>query len=346
MDQNEFDSEYEAEQPRPRKKKHTGRTIVLVLLSLLVVVAVAAGLFVWNIGRTFDNGAQNLENAFPEESGRPAKGSAEDSGTTVLLLGSDKRPDGVDPGVTGSRADSIMLLHIPADGGQMYVMSIMRDTWVNIPGVGEAKINAALDQGGMPTMVSTIEENFETRVDEVALVDFAGFEGLTDALGGVTVDVPVAFTTREGKHYEAGPQKMDGEQALTFVRERYAFQDGDYQRVRNQRAYLQGLINELVSAGTLTNPVKLNEVVKTISPYLTVSDGLTAGWIAQQAPKLVGLGSSDIHMFTVPNKGVGTSADGQSIIVADEAAMKEIGRAISDGTLDQYAKKAAQQPSQ
>ncbi|MDO4919691.1 LCP family protein [Kocuria sp.] len=330
------------EQPRPRKR-HTGRNILLVLLALVLAVAVVAGLFVWNLGRTFDNGAQNLASAFPEESGRPAKGSAEDKGTTVLLLGSDKRPDGVDPDVTGSRADSIMLLHIPEDGGQMYVMSIMRDTWVNIPGVGEAKINAALDQGGMPKMVSTIEDNFDTRVDEVALVDFAGFEGLTDALGGVTVDVPVAFTTQQGQHFDAGPQEMNGERALTFVRERYAFTDGDYQRVRDQRIYLQAMIDKLVSAGTLTNPVKLNEVVKQISPYLTVSDGLTAGWIAQQAPKLVGLSSGDIHMFTVPNKGVGTSSDGQSIIVADPDAMKAIGKAISDGTLDQYAKSVPQQ---
>ena len=338
MNQFEFDEE----QSRPRGK-HTGRNILLALLALLLVVGVVAGLFVWNLGRNFDRGASTLESAFPEESARPAKGSAQDAGTTVLLLGSDKRPDGVDPNVTGSRADSIMLLHIPDDGGQMYVMSIMRDTWVDIPGVGESKINAALDHGGMPLMVETIEQNFGTRVDEVALVDFAGFEGLTNALGGVTVNVPEAFTSQDGHRFEAGPQELSGEQALAFVRERYAFSDGDYQRVRNQRAYLQAMINKLVSAGTLTNPLKLNEVVKEISPYLTVSDGLTSGWIAQQAPKLVGLSSSDIHMFTVPNNGVGTSSDGQSIIVADTDAMQRIGKAISDGTLDQYATSLDQQ---
>ena len=338
MNQFEFDEE----QSRPRGK-HTGRNILLTVLALLLVVGVVAGLFVWNLGRNFDRGASTLESAFPEESARPAKGSAQDAGTTVLLLGSDKRPDGVDPNVTGSRADSIMLLHIPEDGGQMYVMSIMRDTWVDIPGVGESKINAALDHGGMPLMVETIEQNFGTRVDEVALVDFAGFEGLTNALGGVTVNVPEAFTSQDGHRFEAGPQELSGEQALAFVRERYAFSDGDYQRVRNQRAYLQAMINKLVSAGTLTNPLKLNEVVKEISPYLTVSDGLTSGWIAQRAPKLVGLSSSDIHMFTVPNNGVGTSADGQSIIVADTDAMQRIGKAISDGTLDQYATSLDQQ---
>lgn len=338
MNQFEFDEE----QSRPRGK-HTGRNILLTVLALLLVVGVVAGLFVWNLGRNFDRGASTLESAFPEESARPAKGSAQDAGTTVLLLGSDKRPDGVDPNVTGSRADSIMLLHIPEDGGQMYVMSIMRDTWVDIPGVGESKINAALDHGGMPLMVETIEQNFGTRVDEVALVDFAGFEGLTNALGGVTVNVPEAFTSQDGHRFEAGPQELSGEQALAFVRERYAFSDGDYQRVRNQRAYLQAMINKLVSAGTLTNPLKLNEVVKEISPYLTVSDGLTSGWIAQQAPKLVGLSSSDIHMFTVPNNGVGTSADGQSIIVADTDAMQRIGKAISDGTLDQYVTSLDQQ---
>ncbi|OBA50851.1 LCP family protein [Kocuria sp. ICS0012] len=338
MNQFEFDEE----QSRPRGK-HTGRNILLTVLALLLVVGVVAGLFVWNLGRNFDRGASTLESAFPEESARPAKGSAQDAGTTVLLLGSDKRPDGVDPNVTGSRADSIMLLHIPEDGGQMYVMSIMRDTWVDIPGAGESKINAALDHGGMPLMVETIEQNFGTRVDEVALVDFAGFEGLTNALGGVTVNVPEAFTSQDGHRFEAGPQELSGEQALAFVRERYAFSDGDYQRVRNQRAYLQAMINKLVSAGTLTNPLKLNEVVKEISPYLTVSDGLTSGWIAQQAPKLAGLSSSDIHMFTVPNNGVGTSADGQSIIVADTDAMQRIGKAISDGTLDQYATSLDQQ---
>ena len=331
MNQFEFDEE----QSRPRGK-HTGRNILLALLALVLVVGVVAGLFVWNLGRNFDRGASTLESAFPEESARPAKGSAQDAGTTVLLLGSDKRPDGVDPNVTGSRADSIMLLHIPEDGGQMYVMSIMRDTWVDIPGVGESKINAALDHGGMPLMVETIEQNFGTRVDEVALVDFAGFEGLTNALGGVTVNVPEAFTSQDGHRFEAGPQELSGEQALAFVRERYAFSDGEYQRVRNQRAYLQAMINKLVSAGTLTNPMKLNEVVKQISPYLTVSDGLDSGYIRGLVPKMVGVSRSDIHMFTVPTNGIGTSDDGQSVVLPDEEAMQEIGDAIDDGTLDEH----------
>lgn len=333
MSLNDFD--YQEEERRPRKK-HTGRNILLVFLALVLTVAVVAGLFLWNLGRNFDRGSNAIESAFPAESERPEKDSAQDAGTTVMLLGSDKRPEGEDPTVTGSRADSIMLLHVPDDGGEMYIMSIMRDTWVDIPGVGEAKINAALDHGGMPLMVQTVEEHFGTRIDEVAQVDFAGFEGLTDALGGVTVNVPVGFTNDQGQTFAQGPQEMDGETALTFVRERYSFQDGDYQRVRNQRAYLQAMINKLVSSQTLTNPVKINEVVKQISPYLTVSDGLTANWIVRQAPKLVGLSNSDIHMFTVPTQGTGTSADGQSIVVADTQAMQEIGTAISEGTLGEY----------
>ena len=334
MSTHHFEFDDERSRPRPR---HTGRNILLALLAIVLVLGVVAGLFVWNLGRNFDRGSTNFATSFPEEAGRPAKGSAEDSGTTVLLLGSDKRPEGEeDADVSGARADSIMLVHVPQDGGQMYVMSIMRDTWVDIPGVGEDKINAALDHGGMPLMVQTVEKSFDTRVDEVALVDFAGFKGLTDALDGVTVDVPVEFTTEHGEHYAAGPQTMDGDQALTFVRERHAFADGDYQRVRDQRAYLEGLVNTLTRSTTLTNPMKVNKVVKQISPYLTVSDGLTAGWIARQAPRLVGLSSSDIHMFTVPNGGIGTSADGQSIVVADPQAMQQIGRAISDETLDDY----------
>lgn len=329
------------DEPAPRRKK-TGRNIILILLALALAVVVALGVFVMNMGRNFDERSQSLPSSFPNESSRPAKGSAQDSGTNILLLGSDKRPDDQDTTVTGSRADSIMLLHIPEKGGEVYIMSIMRDTWVDIPGVGEAKINAALDHGGMPLMVETIEEHFGTRVDEVAMIDFEGFKGLTDALGGVTVNVPVEFTTRQGEHFPAGPMHMDGETALKFVRERYGFEDGDYQRVRDQRVYLNAMINKLTSAGTLTNPVKLNNVVKEISPYLTVSEGFTSGWIAQLAPKLAGISGKDIHQFTVPTKGTGTSADGQSIVVGDPEAMREIGKAMSNDTLGEYVKSMPQ----
>lgn len=323
--------------PAPRRKRHTTRNVLLGFLALVLVAALIAGLYVWNLGRTFDDNKQTIESAFPEESTRPAADSAQDRGTNVLLLGADERPEGEeDTGVSGERADSIMLVHVPEDGGEVYVMSIMRDTWVDVPGAGEMKINSALDVGGMPLMVETVEELFGMRVDQVASVDFEGFEGLTDALGGVTVEVPQDFVSQGGTAFEKGPQHMDGETALEFVRERYAFADGDFQRVANQRAYVQAVMDRTLDRETLTNPARIQEVVTQFSPYLEVSEGLDAGWIAGVAPDLLGVSSGDITMLTVPTEGFGTSADGQSVLLPDYQAMTEIGEAISGDTLSEY----------
>ncbi|MHC5560388.1 LCP family protein [Kocuria sp. U4B] len=317
--------------------RRTVRNVLLAFLAVVVIAALVAGLYVWNLARTFDSGTRTIDGAFPAESARPVAESAQDRGTTVLLLGADERPEGEeDADVTGMRADTIMLVHMPEDGGAVYVMSIMRDTWVTIPGAGEAKVNAALDIGGMPLMVETVEDLFGIRIDQVASVDFAGFQGLTDALGGVEVDVPEAFVSRDGTVFEAGPQQMDGGKALEFVRERYAFSDGDFQRVQNQRAYVQAVLDEAMSRQTLTSPARIQEIVSQFSPYLEVSEGLDSGWIAGVAPDLAGVSSADIRMFTVPTGGLGVSPDGQSVVVADARAMQDLGVAISEGTLDEY----------
>ncbi|MFC4903712.1 LCP family protein [Kocuria oceani] len=323
--------------PVPLRPRHAVRRVLLVLLGLVLVLAVAAALFLWTLGRTFDARTQVLDDAFPAESARPAAGSAQDRGTTVLVLGADTQPGGrADVGVEGQRADTVMLVHLPEGGGEAYVLSILRDTWVPIPGVGEAKINAALDLGGVPLMVETVEDLVGTRVDQVAEVDFAGFQALTDALGGVTVDVPQDFVSNEGMTFEQGPEHMDGERALEFVRERKAFADGDFQRVANQRTYLRAALERALAPQTLLNPFRLHAVVEGFSPYLVVSEGLDAGWIAGLAPDLAGLSAGNLHLATAPQQGLGWSPDGQSVVVPDLEAMAGLGEAISEDNLGGY----------
>ncbi|GAA1757969.1 LCP family protein [Kocuria aegyptia] len=319
------------------RRRHPFRRVLLVLLGLVLVLALAAGAFLWHLGRTFDARRQVVAHAFPAESGRPAAGSAQDRGTTVLLLGADSRPGGrADVGVEGERADTIMLVHVPEDGGEAYVMSVLRDMWVPIPGVGEAKINAALDLGGVPLIVRTVEDLVGARVDQVAEVDFAGFQALTDALGGVTVDVPQDFVSNEGMTFEEGPEHMDGERALEFVRERKAFERGDFQRVQNQRTYVRAVLERTLGPQTLLHPVRLHTVVSDFSPYLTVSEGLDAAWIAGLAPDLVGLSAGDLRMFTAPDRGLGVSPDGQSVVLPDLEAMEGIGTAVAADDLGGY----------
>ena len=103
----------------------------------------------------------------------------------------------------------MMLVHIPADRKGAYVTSIMRDTWLDIPGHGKAKINAAFAYGGVPLAVQTLEGLLDTRIDHVAAIDFEGFKGLTDALGGVEINNPIAFSPRTTKKHSVPARRSN-----------------------------------------------------------------------------------------------------------------------------------------
>jgi len=273
------DTEYEApyEDPhRPRaKKKRTARNVLLSVVAVFLVVAVGAGVYAFSLANSFNAKSQKIEAAFPSGAARPA-GSATGA-VNVLLLGSDSRAAAWGSAEAGDssdqRSDSMMWVHVPADRKNIYMMSVMRDTWVQIPGHGEAKINAAMTLGGIPLVVQTLEGMFHSRLDHVAVVDFEGFKAMTDALGGVNVNIPTAFNTRQFS-FPAGKQQLNGEEALAFVRERKAFSDGDYQRVKNQQLFLKALMSKFLTTETLTNPVKISELVDTVSPYVSVDKSL------------------------------------------------------------------------
>lgn len=270
------------------------------------------------------------------ENGKVTERPAETGATDILLLGSDSRAGSAEAAtVSGQRADTIMLLHVPKDGSDAYLISIMRDTWVNIPGYGSAKINAGLNYGGLDLQVATIEQLLGTRIDHIAEIDFAGFKGLTDELGGVTVQVPMNFQT-DDYTFTQGPMHLNGDQALQFVRQRYQFSDGDYQRVRNQRIYMNGLLETIKSKGAFENATQFKSMVETISPYVTVDSGLSAGEIAKIAAPYIGSGGVNLHMMTLPNAGTGWSADGQSIVVLDQAATSDLSQSLTNGTMSDY----------
>ncbi|MDJ0321151.1 LCP family protein [Pseudarthrobacter sp. PS3-L1] len=327
-----------------RRVRHTGRNVLLSLVAVVLVAGVLAGGYLWNLAQTFNSASQKIETAFPDEASRPEKSQTapgQNVPLNILVMGSDSRGatemDAVEGTATDQRADTLMLINIPADRKNVTAMSIMRDLWVTIPGSGEAKINAALAQGGVPRMVETVEFLFNQRIDHVAMVNFEGFKALTDALGGVEVNVTVPFTSTHGDfEFTAGPTTMNGEQALGFVRERYAFTDGDYQRVRNQQSYVKALLGTLISAQTLTNPVTINNVVSSAAPYISVDSGLDAAALGSLGLELSGIREKDIAMFTLPTLGTGTSADGQSIVLKDPAAIDNISAALADDAMAGY----------
>jgi polyisoprenyl-teichoic acid--peptidoglycan teichoic acid transferase len=326
-----------------RRRSHITRNVLLGFLAAFVVAAVVSGLFVYNLANSFDSKSVKINHAFPNDADRPVKPTAGPAAQAenILLLGSDTRGDAVDMAEAGDssnqRSDTMMWIHLPADRKNVYMMSIMRDTWVDIPGVGEAKINAAMAYGGIPLVVQTLEGMFDSRIDHVAVVDFEGFKAITNALGGVEVNVPSAFTTMNGDFtFAKGPQTMNGDQALGFVRERYAFADGDYQRVKDQQIFLKSVAGTVLTPSTLANPVKVNELVNQVSPFISVDKGLDAATLGSLAFSLRDVRAADLMSFTLPTLGTGTSSDGQSIVLKDPAAITAISKAFANDTLGAY----------
>ncbi|MFK4296032.1 LCP family protein required for cell wall assembly [Arthrobacter sp. GAS37] len=262
----------------------------------------------------------------------------------ILVIGSDSRANAKEQNnqtvTTGQpsdqRSDCLMLIHVPADRQKVYGISIMRDNWVDIPGYGASKINASLEVGGIPLVVRTVETLLGTHIDHTVMLDFNGFKTLTDGLGGIDVNVTLPFTATFETHHQfvAGINHLDGQAALEFVRERYAFPDGDYQRVRDQQTFLRALLVKL--SGGVQNPASVLGLVQFATNYLTVDDGYDPMSVAILAYGLRTVDPKASVFFTLPTAGTGTSPDGQSIVLPDYAGIGDVAAALRDDTLPQY----------
>jgi len=324
----------------PRKRK--GWRIALIAMgTVAVLVAGGAGIYAWNLTRTFDTKTQKITEAFPtNEAARPPVPEGEAAkAQNILLLGSDTRGtiNGSIADISGQRSDTIMIVHIPANRKNISVMSILRDSWLDIPGHGKAKINAALAYGGVPLAIETVEGLLGVRMDHVAIIDFDGFKGVTDALGGVDIENTQGFSSShlKGHYFEQGTVHVNGAEALAFVRERYAFSDGDYQRARNQQAFIRAVLKRALSAETLTDPGKVSGLIGAIAPYLAVDDGLNSAYVAGLGVELRSVRVADVGFFTLPTKGTGT-AGGQSIVNIDWDKLPSVKQAFQEDSLAAY----------
>ena len=243
--------------------------------------------------------------------------------------------DAASEGVSGQRSDVMMLVHVSDDNESVYITSFPRDLYVDIPGHGKDRINAALAFGGVGLAVTTVENYVGVPIDHVALIDFDGIEGLVDTLGGVDVQVPLSFSAG-GHQFTEGVQTMNGEQALTFVRQRKQFADGDFQRNRNQQAVLKGIADKLISSETLSDPRKLADTIDSISPFLTTDDGLSASAMIELGLSMRSVRGGDLHFLSVPHAGPTTTSGGASVVATDEDAMDVLREALRADDMGTY----------
>ena len=197
-----------------------------------------------------------------------------------------------------SNSDTLMLIHISADRSRVTVVSLPRDSWVNIPGRGMNKINAAFGLGGPQLTVETVEQATGLTINDFIEVNFLGFVKVIDALGGVNICLPQTVDDPySGLHLSAGIHHVNGVTALKYARDRHSFAASDLARITNQQRLLSSLLKEAISSGTLANPLRLSRFLSAVFGAVKVDQNLNLTALADQ---LRGVTPADVHFLTVP----------------------------------------------
>ena len=328
--------------PKASRRRRLIRVLIAAATTVVLFVGGATGLFLER-QRAYDQNIQRIPGAFPVEPGRPAR--APGRAQNWLLVGTDRRADQASTGLdadqqlwrrSAQRADTIMLVHLPADRSQAHLVSFPRDSWVPIQGHGRAKLNAAFSLGGPPLLIATIERLTGVRVDHFAILDFEGFRSMTDALGGV--EVRVARTVWDPARkvvWPAGTHHLDGARALDFVRQRHNLPGGDLGRIKRQQAFLKALAGQVVDRGTLANPLKLNAFLEASTKAVSVDQSLTISRLRSLALQFRSMRAGDVVFLTAPVAGTGTEGR-QSVVYLDKAKGQPLYRALRTDAVQRY----------
>ena len=310
---------YHKRRKRVFRKQVVVRSLLGVLATVFVAALVGAGIWYANVQAQLNN-SQVITAELRQTLQEP---SAPSDPYYVLLLGTDGRP-----GETEYRADSIILARVDPIHKRVTMLSIPRDTRVLWKG-SYMKINAVHYYDGANGMVQAVNELCGVHIAHYAEVNFDGLAGITDALGGVTVNVEQYMRDTENfsdvVELYPGVQKLNGAQALFFTRVRYAFADSDYTRMRHQRTFIKAMIAQILNTG---DPVAIaNTVNSTASMVITdlsVSDIISLG------TQMIGMNTDkDIYTAYVPSEG--TEIDGQSYVIVDEDALAKMMKVIDAG---------------
>lgn len=323
-----------------RRRRRPG-TVLISLGALAAVLLLVAGGGFWFLTERYAGSIDRVVDVFADidEGARPAPATpaqpAADDPVTFLLVGSDTRAQ-LEPGETpDGRSDAIMLARFAADRRHAQVISIPRDSWVNIPGYGMDKINAAYAFEGPSLLIQTVEEVTGVRVDHYAAIDFDGLIQVTDDLGGV--DVVVAETTSHGPYaFPAGLNHLNGDEARWYLGQRYGLAGGDLDRVRRQQQYLQAMFGKLFSSDTFTDPARLDAALLAVTSAVKLDDTLGNGELLSLAYSLRNLTPEDVEFFTAPVLGLGMEGPA-SVVYLNQTAGERMWEYLRNDSLGQNA---------
>jgi LCP family protein required for cell wall assembly len=306
--------------PKRRARVRKRHTVGKVLLASVVVLAMVTGLgTIWMYRHL--NGNLNGLDITGQLENRPDKFAVTgpQEPLNVLVMGSDSRDcsgcniDNLTGG--GQRSDTTILLHLSADRERAYGISIPRDSMIDrpdcktddgrtIPGADYVMWNEAFGLGGPACTIQQFEQLTGVRLDHFVVVNFEGFRGMVDAIGGVEVCIPEPIVDpAHGINIEAGTRKIKGKEALNYVRERYVVGNGsDIGRMKRQQAFIASMAHQVVTAGTLARPDHLVRFLDSATKSLTVDPDLkNVVKIAGLGIQFKDIGLDNIRFTTIPN---------------------------------------------
>lgn len=256
---------------RKKRKKHgKAKKAIFIVLAVIVVLCVAVGAAAALYMNSISD-SMKMDSEQQSELDTVLSESTVQEPYYVLLLGSDARE-----GDTASRSDTMILVRVDANVGKATLVSIPRDTKVEIEGHGTQKINAAYAFGGPAGAVEAVENMSGIEISHYAEIHFDELEKAVDQLGGIWVDIPESNdqtgASNTGVELNAGMQRLNGEQALAFARERYGYNEGDFQRAENQRILVQALADTILSLPPTDLPGAVQSLANCISTDYSLNE--------------------------------------------------------------------------
>ncbi|WP_242090028.1 LCP family protein [Curtobacterium sp. DN_7.5] len=345
--------------PRHGRQKRRLSAVFPAVAGVLTMAIALSGAYAFY---TYDQLASNVTIINAITGKKDTKNDVDGQAQNILLVGDDHRPDNATPeqmaelstesdgGATNT--DTMIVLHINADGSQATMISFPRDSYVDIPNVGKGKLNSAFyygtlngggDTGGAKLLIQTIENLSGLQIDHYVRVSLLGFYQVVKELGPVNVCLNNAVNDPySGVNLPKGKSTLDAKQALSFVRQRHGLPNGDLDRNVRQQYFLSQEARKVLSAGTLLNPIKLGNILKAVGGSIQTDTDLVS-----LGSQMRNLRPGNIQSATIPTLGTPTiyvNGSALSIVQVDEVGLPAFVQGLV-GEPEAYTKAGRAQPA-
>jgi LCP family protein required for cell wall assembly len=312
------------------------RTVLAGIAAMVVVLLVGGLVGMQVLSRHVLEDVERIPNVFGPISAavRPDKPAGTEQSLNFLIVGVDSQ--GRQGRRTAESSDVIMLMHVAPDRRTASFIFLPRDSWVTVPGRGPSRIGSAYAAGGPTLLVRTIEQLSALRIDHFAILDFAGFEDIADALGGFDLRMRQASVG-----FPAGSNHLDGAGALRYLRQSADGPRGELDRLRRQQVVMKAIMSKAGSMGVLGDPRKTFSLLDSVARAVSVDDSLDDGQMRSLALSLRHLQPGSVTFLTAPIGAIGQER-GRAVIRLDSVRARSLWNALGKDSVGDYVRRYPQ----